>query len=96
MNRTKVLAQGLANAAHVAEAFQAFVASVFPFHKQIQKETDQKMIEAMKKEVAAGVLQFRPIETNTFTQRAKMMQAPDELRQKLADKVMKARRRRLG
>lgn len=96
MTRTQVLAQGLADATHIGSAFQKFVSAVFPFQKQVQKDTDKKMVEAMKKEVAAGVLYFKPIETNVFQQRAKLMRAPDELRQKLADSTLKARRRRLG
>jgi hypothetical protein len=96
VNRTRVLAQGLADPKHIGEAFQKFVAAVFPFQKQVQKDTDKKMIEAMKKEVAAGVLYFKPIETNVFQQRANLMRAPHELRQRLADSTMKARRKRLG
>lgn len=96
MNRTKVLAQGLANREHVGDAFKEFIASVFPFQKQVQKETDKKMLEAMQREVARGPLQFKAVETNIFQQRAKIMTAPDELRQMLSNKIMKARRRRLG
>ncbi len=96
MARTKVLAQGLLEAGHVGAAFKEFVSAVFPFQKQVQSDADAKMVAAMKREVDRGPLKFQAVETNLFQQRAQTMAAPDELRQKLADKVMKERRRRLG
>lgn len=96
MNRTRVLAQGLMDSAHVSDAFQKFVAAVFPFQKQVQKETDKKMLEMMRKEVERGPLQFSPVMPNVFQQRAKLFAAPDELRQKLAEATKKVRNRRLG
>lgn len=96
MAKYKILAQGFASAEHVGAAFKDLINTIFPFQKGVQKVTDDKMVEAMRKEVAKGPLQFSPIETNVLQKRVATMAMDDEYRKKLADGAMKSRRRRLG
>jgi hypothetical protein len=79
----RVLAQGLANAEHVGKAFQDYINTVYPFAKDVTKDSDKKMLEAVEKEVAKGAITFTPIENNILKNAAKKYTMADEDVQKL-------------
>lgn len=71
------------------KAFKSFVDSAFPFAAKTRVDTDQQMIEAMKREADKGVINFTPVEEpNPLQKTAARMRLPDDFKQK-----MKARRR---
>lgn len=89
MYKTRLLAQGIVDlsedgAANTAKVFQKYASAAMPYTEKQQQETDQKMKEAMEREVSKGVIYFRAPTAAPLTQRAKEMSLPDEFRQKLA------------
>jgi hypothetical protein len=87
--KTRVFAQGIVDlsekgAEATAAVFQKYVAAALPFMKQQQSQTDQKMKEAMAKEVKKGIIVFNPPQANPLMQRAKAIKIDSETRDKLA------------
>ena len=87
--RARLMAQGIVDLAedgaeNTAKVFQRYAATAMPYTEKQQAETDQKMKEAMEREVKKGVIYFRAPTAAPLTQRAKEMSLPDEFRQKLA------------
>jgi len=67
----RVLAQGMANREHISKAFQEYVNTVYPYAKDITKDSDKKMMETVEKEVAKGAISFNIIENNILKNAAK-------------------------
>jgi hypothetical protein len=89
--KTRLLAQGLVNMSEhgadaVNEVFKRFAQAALPFMEKHQTETDQKMKEAMEKEVRKGLIVFNTPATSPLEQRAKTMRLPDEYRRALNEK----------
>lgn len=77
---------------HAVEAYKAFVDTAFPFATKTRTDSDQKLVEAMKKEAEKGPIHFTPIVTpNPLQQKAKQMRLPDEFREKLQQRARKRR-----
>src|SRR4051812_42377032 len=77
-----------------SEAYKAFVDSAFPFAAKTRSATDKQMVEVMKKETAKGPIQFNTVATPNPLQKAvKKMWMPDEFKQKLQNRVQRARTR---
>ncbi len=72
-----------------AAAFKALTHSMMPYMQKAQTETDEKLKQAMEREVKKGVIVFNAPTANPLRERAKEMSLPDEFRQKLS-----ARKRR--
>lgn len=89
----RVVAQGLAIIASdgkaIGDAFKSFINAVFPFMGDVQADSDKALIERMKKEAAAGVVQFTVEQVSPLMNRAKVLSAPDEFRKKLTDAARK-------
>jgi hypothetical protein len=97
IDRTKLMAQGLANKDNVefvVKAFDSYVSDMLPYMKDHKQKTDKEMITALKKEVALGRVEFKVLDdpkNNLLKNRAIQMSAPDEYRAKLAAGVAKRR-----
>lgn len=96
MVKTRLLAQGLADIAAaggvqsaVSTIFTSYLDAVLPFTKGQKVETDKKMVEALKKEVAKGALTFNPASTDVLKQRAKKMRVPDDFSVKMQQRRLK-------
>jgi len=89
----RVLAQGLANAEHVNKSFQEFIEAVYPFAKDVKKDSDKKMLEAVEKEVSRGAISFTPVQNNILRDAAKKYVMSDENVQKLRDAANKRKGR---
>jgi hypothetical protein len=73
-----------------SEAFRKYVSSLLPFTQQQQAEADKKMLQVMQKESKKGMLLFKPeMMPSPLESRAKKMQMPDEIRQKIAKAKIK-------
>lgn len=95
MFKSRLLAQGIVDlsedgAENTAKVFQKYASAAMPYSDKIQAETDQKMKEAMEREVKKGVIYFRAPTAAPLTQRAKELSLPDEFRQRLAARRKKA------
>lgn len=83
MAELRVLAQGMADRAHIGKAFQDFVETIYPYTKDSRTATDKKMMETVEKEVAKGAITFTPIQNNILRDAAKKYVMSDESIQKL-------------
>lgn len=74
----RVVAQGAANAKEVGTVYGELVEAVFPFAKGFKRESDKKLVEMMKKEIAKGPIVFRPLlQQNPFKDKVQRMAMPD-------------------
>jgi hypothetical protein len=85
--KTRILAQGLADASHVGKAFSDYQTKVLPFMKQAQAAGDAELKKAMDKEVAKGAISFQQVKENFFKRRATELSMPDSYRARLRDSV---------
>lgn len=91
-----VLAEGMAEMVassggktKVPDKFKEFVLSVFPFLEKEEVNSDMKMKEVMKREVAKGPIQFTSVANNTLKAAAKRLSMPDEFKERLRAKASK-------
>lgn len=90
--RVRMIAVGLSanvqDASSINDAFQTVVSLVLPFLKQSKKDTDEKLIAAMNKEVAKGPIFFSPAQTSPLRARAAQMrmQVPEDFRDRMANR----------
>lgn len=49
----------------VIKAFKGYLEAAYPFAAELRSEQDQKMVEAMRKEAARGVITFTPVSQKT-------------------------------
>lgn len=73
---------------NLVKAYNAYIESAFPFAEKTRDQTDQKMVEAMKKEAEKGVIQFSPMPQSMtpLHSKAKQMSLPDDFRTKLRER----------
>lgn len=85
----RVLAQGLANAEHLAKAFQEYINTIYPFAKDATEAKDADLKKAMEKEVMRGPLTFTPAQNNILKDAAKKYSMSNEDLQKLRNSAGK-------
>lgn len=92
----RILAQGLSDLIgeknNVAEVFQNLIVAILPYSKQEQVKTDEKMKEAMKREVARGVITFKTEGDSPLQKRAKVIREPDEMTKKMIERARRLKR----
>ena len=89
LHKARILAQGLAQMAEDKEIMTIYVAlseTIFPFLKGHKGQTDQKMLDQMKKEVSKGVVSFSEVSMAPLKSRAKTLALPDDFKAKLREK----------
>ena len=75
-----ILKEGTKN---TVKSYDAFLQCAFPFIEKARGDTDQKLIEAMKKEAERGPIVFTPTDTmGPFRKVAARMREPDEFLKK--------------
>jgi hypothetical protein len=82
---------------NTVEAYKELIESVFPYAAKERGDTDQKLVERMKKEAEKGPITFSVPQAQSPLQKiAARMRLPDEFREKLRERTsnlsMKARR----
>lgn len=70
----------------VGDVFKTFIETIFPFAKGQQQEMEKRMRDVMKKEVARGVITFKPVADKFLHQKLKTMTLDDDFKKKIAEK----------
>lgn len=86
----------MANAEHVGKAFQDYINTIYPFAKDIQSDSDKKMMAAVEQEVAKGAITFSPIQTNVLRNVAKNYTMADADLKKIRDAATKRKERQFS
>jgi hypothetical protein len=69
------------------KSFLEYYDKVFPFAENARGDTDQKMVEKMRKEVAKGPISFKPVSTDSPLNKAiQRLRLPDDFKQKLRNR----------
>jgi hypothetical protein len=90
LEQMKLITVGMANEKNadiIVKTYDDLITKMLPYLKGVKKETDTKMLEALRKEVATGHVPFQVLEDpkeNLFRTRAASLSAPDAYRAKLA------------
>jgi len=92
----RVLAQGMANREHISKAFQEYINTVYPFAKDVTKDSDKKMMETMQREVAKGAITFTPLQNNILRDAAKKYTMSDDSLKKIRDAASKRKELQFG
>jgi len=93
----RVLAQGMANREHISKAFQEYINTVYPYAKDVTKDSDKKMMETVEKEVAKGAISFSIIENNILKDAAKKYTMSDgDLKKIRAAATLRSTRQKAG
>lgn len=97
MAELRVLAQGMANREHISKAFQEYINTVYPYAKDVTKDSDKKMMETVEKEVAKGAISFSIIENNILKDAAKKYTMSDgDLKKIRAAATLRSTRQKAG
>lgn len=92
----RVLAQGMANREHISKAFQEYVNTIYPYAKDITKDSDKKMMETVEKEVAKGAISFSIVENNILKNAAKKYTMSDSDLKKIREAATQRNSRQVG
>lgn len=80
------------NSKAISDAYKQFIDATFPFATKTKAQSDQQLVDMMKKEAAKGVIKFSPIQTpNPLMKTAAKLRLPDEFRQKLQERAKQER-----
>jgi hypothetical protein len=95
----RMLAQGLSDLtaagkvqSSVGDIFKKYVEAKFPWMKSAEAAKDSEMKDMMQKQVAKGVLTFKPMSMDFLKKKAEVMQMPDEWAEKLRERVKRDKR----
>jgi hypothetical protein len=94
--KAQIVALGLAHTAKSQDpikAYQSLSEAIYPFLTNLKSEGDQKMVEAMKKEVSKGMVLFNEVNMRPLRERAQKLSLPSEHMERL-NKFRKQNRQR--
>lgn len=85
LSKVQILAQGLASTSHsdLSKQFKAYSEALFPWLATARSQTDEVLVEKMRKEVAKGVISFNEMSMKFISERASTMRLPSEFQERL-------------
>lgn len=79
-----------ANGELAQKTFLEYYEKIFPFAAGVRGDSDKKLVDVMKKEVAKGPITFKPVSTDSPLNKAvQKLRLPDEFKAKLRNRNRK-------